>query len=910
MNAYVDQSKLVYELEQMKEKGMRGALIWDIGSLMDPDKIIPEGPAFLGPESLDNISLALETSGKLGLDLGMVAASSWNSGGSWIDEANASKRLQLSNQVVTGPAKMKINIREPDPGQGNSDVFKLLHTIAVPYSESKVIDYESGGVIVLDQFSVGDMLIEWEVPEGAWEVISYFMCNTGQHLVCPSPNSDGLIIDHLSKEATTRHFDSIMARLDKISTADKNIKFLMLDSYEVWAAKDWTPGFIEEFKSRYAYDPVPYIPLLLGYDHSNRVKGDRFRGDYSRLVSDLMIENHYAFSMEYGDEHGIQMFNEAGHGGAVRVDPLKALGNAHIPMGEFWNRQRHWVTKEAASAAHIYGRNLVGSESLTGWNHWQHGPTDFKQLCDIAFCEGLNQVVFHTFSHNPEVAGKPGFVYHAGEHINVNATWWEMAKPFMDYLGRCSYMLRQGNFIGDALLYYGDDAPNLVPPKRIDPNYTPDSPGIFPEYFYDDSKCAHCGRPKPIDPGDIQGYDYDYINADIITNALQTSDGNLVLPSGQSYRVMLLPDREDISLEVMRRIEKLVNDGAVVVGRKPERATSLKNFPNCDDDVKAIADKLWGACDGRTVLSNNYGKGTVYWGKSLKEVLEELNIPPDFEVKGIDNSDNKIDYIHRKTTTEDIYFVSNSSEEIQEINCVFRVDKNRVPEIWDAETGLIQRKVEYTETGNGISMDVIMDPLGSRFVVFRDHSTGKNDAGLSYDLQFGLKNKTGMAETFDLTTDWDITFDPEMGAPKSYSMDQLTSWTDVADEGIRFHSGKATYEKEFTLPNDALSQGQEAFIVFEDIQEMARVSINGQDCGIVWVPPYQARITPFLKEGTNRIKVEVINTWNNRIVGDMRNPDQEPFTNTNAKARFTKQSPLLKSGLLGSAEILFKNKMN
>jgi hypothetical protein len=68
------------------------------------------------------------------------------------------------------------------------------------------------------------------------------------------------------------------------------------------------------------------------------------------------------------------------------------------------------------------------------------------------------------------------------------------------------------------------------------------------------------------------------------------------------------------------------------------------------------------------------------------------------------------------------------------------------------------------------------------------------------------------------------------------------------------------------------------------------------------------RITPYLETGENRIKVEVINTWNNRIVGDMRNPDQEPYTRTNAKARFSAESPLLKSGLMGDAKIHFVKK--
>jgi len=89
---------------------------------------------------------------------------------------------------------------------------------------------------------------------------------------------------------------------------------------------------------------------------------------------------------------------------------------------------------------------------------------------------------------------------------------------------------------------------------------------------------------------------------------------------------------------------------------------------------------------------------------------------------------------------------------------------------------------------------------------------------------------------------------------------------------------------------------------------MARISVNGNDCGIVWIPPYKARITPYLEAGTNNITVEVINTWNNRIVGDIRNPDKKPFANTNAKIRFNQNSPLLKSGLMGKAVIVFTDK--
>jgi len=911
LNGYVDTTQMVYELEQMKDKGMRGALIWDLGALMDSEKLIPDGPAMLGEESLKYFSQALTTAEELDLDLGWVASSSWNAGGPWVPEADASRELTSSSQLVKGPSKQKIFISQPESKRESATQFQLISALAVPHKEDKTIDYSNDKLIPLDEFIKDGQYLDWEVPEGSWDILSFFISNTGQQLVVPSPNSSGLIIDHLSKSATKNYFDSIFQRLATIQTSDRHLKFFMLDSYEVWPATDWTPSFVEAFRLKYDYDPLPYLPLLQGYTSQDAQLAERFLGDYRRLVSDMMIENHFGQSVEIAEKHGVEMVVEAGHGGHPRVDPLKALGNSHIPMGEFWNRQRHWVTKEAASAAHIYGKKVVAAESLTGWNHWQHGPTDFKQLIDIAFCEGLNQIVFHTFSHNPAIAGKPGFVYHAGEHINVNATWWEMARPFMDYIARSSYMLRQGNYVADVLLYYGDDAPNLVPPRRMDPNYTPDMPGIFPSYFYDESKCPHCGRPKPINPGNLPGYQYDYINEDVITTTLGTENGNLVLPHGQSYKVLVLPDRVDISLEVLKRLEKLVFNGAVVIGRKPERTTSLKGYPECDEEVIKLADQIWGKSDGEKVFSNKYGKGTVYWGKSVHEVLEEIAIHPDFEVKGVDNHDLHIDYVHRQTENEDIYFVSNSSHKQENITGVFRVDANLKPELWDAESGLIQRDVKFSKVKNGLQLEMILDPLSSRFIVFRKNTTGVDDAGLYSDLQSGYQEKQTGEETqhsMDISTHWEISFNPDMGGPESLHLDKLISWSDLKEEGVQYYSGTATYSRDFTVGEERLSSEVEAFVSFEDVQEMAQVYVNGNDCGVVWVPPYRTRITPYLKKGKNTITVKVVNNWNNRIVGDARNGDKNPYTLTNAKTKFSKDTPLLSSGLMGKSQIRFFNK--
>ena len=115
------------------------------------------------------------------------------------------------------------------------------------------------------------------------------MSNTGQTLECPSPNSNGLVIDHLSRIATQNNFDSVLNRLDPVNSPDNHLKFFMLDSYEVWPTTDWSPLLVEEFRSRYSYDPIPLLPLLQGHTSKDSILAERFRGDYRRLVSDMMI---------------------------------------------------------------------------------------------------------------------------------------------------------------------------------------------------------------------------------------------------------------------------------------------------------------------------------------------------------------------------------------------------------------------------------------------------------------------------------------------------------------------------------------------------------------------------------------------------------------------------------------------
>lgn len=874
LNGFVDRDQLTRELEELKAKGFGGAIIWDVGSLRDPKKIIPAGPAFLGPESVASLSHAIDEAGRLGLELGLFASSSWNAGGAWIKPENASRQLLCRQIEVRGPGRVRMEIPLPD---GVTDHWRDVAVLAVLPEGGPAVDISPN----MDPRG----RLDWEAPEGISRIMRIVASNTGQTLECPSPNSDGLIIDHLSREAAAVDMTYI---LDRILGARKSLdalKTFMLDSYEVREAVDWTDGFIDEFRARHGYDPIPYLPALFDPAALDAGIAGRFLYDYRKTVSDLIIENHFRTVRDLLNKLGVRLLAEAGHGGYARVDALKALGSADIPMGEFWNHQRFWVVKEAASAAHIYGKRIVDAEALTGWRNWEEGPAEYKRRFDIALCAGLNHPTFHTFAHNPPAAGRPGFVYHAGEHFNVNTTWWDQAGPLIEYMARCDYLLQRGLFVADVAFYYGDQAPNLVPARRIDPDIEP---------IYPDTACLHCGKPRPIQISSLdRGYDYDYVNTEVILDRMKVSGGRLVLPDGLSYALLVLPDREDMPLEVLRKLGELVEAGATVVGRKPVRTPGLARFPVCDGDVRTLADRIWGPCDGATVKESRYGKGRIIWGISLNEILRDQGLGPDLRVWGVANDDQHIDFIHRATDREDIYFISNSAKRGESFDAVFRVGKDRKPEFWHPDTGKIVLCRSFARVDGGCRLTLDLPAYGSIFVVFRETPTPPAF----------LSPAPPIADPDPAVTiagPWTVRFPPGWGAPESVLWNNLISWTESNDPGVRYFSGTASYTAEFEVDEPLLRRSGDWILDLGSVREVAETMLNGRNVGILWKEPFQVDVSGLLRSGRNVLEIKVTNLWHNRLMGDLLDPDHKSIARTNMPLR---PQELIPAGLFGPVTI-------
>ncbi|MBN2316728.1 MAG: hypothetical protein JXM79_22565 [Sedimentisphaerales bacterium] len=765
--------------------------------------------------------------------------------------------------------------------------------------------------------------LTWDVPPGKWTIMRFICANTGAKLVLPSPKSEGLAMDHFNAEATRMHFNYMIDLLEKElgNLKETALKHTYVCSYEL-SGSTWTPDLLQQFEQRRGYDMTPYLPVLLGSVVCDHETTERFRYDFRKTLGDLLVDAFYKPAREISNEHGLLLCAEAGGPGPplhqVPVDALKALGALDIPRGEFWKEHNVWVVKETACAAHIYGKKVVDMEAFTSWRHWQDGPFDLKPIADRAMCGGTNHFSFHTSAHNPPDAGLPGWVYHAGTHINPSLAWWPKAGAFIDYLSRCSYLLQEGLFVADVCYYYGDQGFNFVPPKHVDPSLG-------------------------------YGYDYDVTNAEGILTRMSVQNGRLVLPDGMSYEVLVLPDREDMDLEVLRKVEKLVENGATVVGRKPTKANGLTGYPLRDDKVKELADALWGPCDGQTVKEHQYGKGTIIWGRSLREILQGRDIGPDFGFISVNGEEADLDFIHRKTSEADVYFVSNKNMQWQDVECTFRV-VDKIPELWDPTSGTMRPLGVYRSGEGGTHVPLRLAPAGSVFVVFRKDAPGNHLVsvtrdnspiipnsdieilpGDSGDLElrvfrtgsYVLKTARGnqkkarvniIPPTVEIKGPWDVRFPEGWGAPAVKTFPELISWTEDADEGVKYFSGIATYHKEFELSARQL-RNKAVYLDLGRVRFVADVSLNGKHLGILWKPPFRIEITNAAKAGKNKLVVEVANTWSNRLVGDANSPEDQRYCRTNMTRSLTwekpwKETPLLESGLLGPVQLVTAKKRN
>ncbi|MCX6877928.1 MAG: glycosyl hydrolase [Verrucomicrobia bacterium] len=752
--------------------------------------------------------------------------------------------------------------------------------------------------------------LNWDVPPGKWNVVRIGRTTTGMSV------GGGLLPDYLSPQASEQNYSKGMKPLvgDAGALVGKTLQYFIEDNVEIDRVYCWTPRLLEEFQQRRGYQPAPYLAAMAGEIVENVEITDRFLADVRRTIADCVADGHYGRWAELAHADGIKVRAEAGgqhHPRLLCNDGLMNQGRVDVPVAEFWVnewwKENQWVpanhhvittpgwdeaaqnvnAKQAASAGHLYGKPLVASESFTTAmrrTNWGAAPADLLRYANIAFCEGINTLSIHGSATSGPAAGKPGKMFPAGTHFNHNVTWWNQgAAPFLLYLTRCSHLLRQGHFVADVLYYSGDEAPNFVPPKTIDP-----ARGF--------------------------GYDYDVCNTEILLTRLSVKDGRMVLPDEMSYRVLVLPDQKTMPLEVLGKIKTMVEAGATVVGPRPERTPGLKDYPKCDEQLRQMAEQLWGDEDNKVVMQREVGKGRIIRGKAVRDILQADGIGPDFsfhteeKIQPLSNgaawapvsvvggygcapwgtpgsfkAPPFLDFIHRSVDGTEIYFVANRRASALHADCTFRVS-GKQPELWDQVTG-VQRDLPQFESKDGCtSVPLEFEPYGAMFVVFRKNVQQRDDT----TQHRGEVNFPGLSQTQELTGQWTIQFDPQWFYPTNgltaeqakglMVFDKLEDWTKRAEPAVRNFSGTAVYKKVFSMP--APVAGQRCYLDLGTVKDLAKVRLNGKDLAVVWCSPWRVEITAAAKPGDNALEIEMVNLWPNRLIGDSTLPATERRTRT------------------------------
>jgi hypothetical protein len=928
LNGNVTREAITRDLEEMKAKGFGGAVIVDAGGAEQfGNGRVPHGPTFFSPEWRALYKHALHEADRLGLEMSLNVLSGWNLGGPMVTPDDTIKKVTWSEIAVDSTNRLEVELPLPN---ANDHFYRDVCVLALPIVDTNLESAslenfevkalltrpsfqgtagwflansapETARFLLEDKLSqlpsqapklsqVLDItshfspkgILSWSSPPGRWRILrfGYTLGDVRRVSTC-SDGWDGYALDVLDEGALRRYWDAVIDPLiaDAGPLAGKTLKYLHTDSWEV-ESFNWTPSVLREFQRRRGYDAKRWLPVLAGYIISSRQESRRFLDDFRRTLGDLAADNHYRPFSRLAAQHGIGLHCESGGPHFTPIDAQQCLGIDDMPMSEFWARsathrtmdETRFFVKQPASAAHTMGHRYVAGEGFTSVGpHWQETLWDnLKPSFDQALCEGLNVLVWHAFVCSPAEMGMPGQQYFAGTHFNPKTTWWSKSAPFLSYIDRSQFLLQQGLFVADVCYYYGDHVPNYTQLKHSDP--------------------AH------VQPG----FDYDVISQEGLLTRLSVRNGRLVLPDGMSYRALVLPNRNIISLPVLRKVRELVSAGATVIGQKPTEASGLTDYPRCDVEVKALADELWAQEPERSRIVSD---------RPVREVLLAQGVRPDFEAAAIAPSPQAVedpkpmrlgprpsglDYVHRATETADIYFVSSRSGHSEDFSCTFRV-AGHAPEIWNPVSGTHAFAVAYEEKDGRTTLPLHFNPCGSYFVVFREPA-GAHPA-------VSQRNTPEFQPLQEINGSWTVHFDPVWGGPDSVQFDSLGSWTTRPECGVKYYSGTATYKKMFDLPRVAEKAGNHLWLDLGNVHELAEVRLNGKSLGIVWAPPFRVEITSAAKPASNLLEVEVVNFWPNRIIGDQSLPKEQRFTHTNVR-KLTKATPLMESGLLGPVRLL------
>ena len=689
-----------------------------------------------------------------------------------------------------------------------------------------------------------------KLPKGNWRVLRMGHTSTGL-TNATAGGGKGLECNKFSEKAVQKQFDNwfgaAFAKTDS-ALAHRVLKFMHIDSWEC-GSQNWSDSFAAEFCTRRGYDLMPYLPLLAGYSIESAEKSEQVLRDVRATIAELVNDVFFKVMVKNAKAYGCETSAESVAPTMVS-DGMLHFKEVDRPMGEFWlkspTHDKPNDMLDAISGGHIYGKNIIQSESFTQLRtNWNEDPAILKPVLDRNFALGINKVFFHIFVHNPYLDKAPGTTLDGiGLYFQRDQTWWKQGKTFVDYIARCQALLQYGHPVTDIAVFTGEEFPRraLTPDKLV-----PLLPGIVGEERVESEqkRLANIGQPMREMPAGVNhsanilkaedwvnplnGYAYDSFNKDALLRLAKAEDGRMKLPGGAEYKVAIFPNGDKYSNETLAAMDQLRQAGVAI---------------------------------------------------PVLPVQTNLAIEPDVIVP------KNIAWTHRRGENADIYFISNQENADKNIVASFRVE-GKNPQLWNAVTGQISTPTEWKSEKGRTQMKLNLSAFESVFVVIENgNSTAKTE----------LTSEAPTAA--ELKASWNITF---VSNHQSVVTDKLFDWSKSENPLIKYYSGTAIYNTNF---NNA-SKSKSVCLNLGKLSSLATVRVNGIDCGTVWTAPYQVDVTKALKKGMNTLEIEVCNTWANAINGSDKGTPPFPGIWTNGKYRMS-EDKLMESGLIGPVTIIQK----
>jgi len=746
---------------------------------------------------------------------------------------------------------------------------ELTPAVCVPLD--KIID-------ITDKFQNGKLT--WSAPAGKWTILRVGYTTTG-HQNMTAGTGKGLECDKFNPAVVKLQFDNWYGDIRKKmgdSLTSKVLKNIHVDSWEC-GSQNWSPIFRDEFIKRRGYDPKLYLPAMAGIPIQNTEVSERFLHDVLQTIDDLVTDNFFGTLDSLAKKNGYTFSSES-EAPVMTGDGMGHYRKVDFPMGEFWvNSPTHDKPTDmldAVSGAHIYGKNVVQSEAFTTLRmDWNEYPGMLKALGDRNYALGINRFVFHVFCHNPWPDRKPGMTLGpTGLFFQPNQTWWKPGKAWMeDYTQRCQALLQYGKPVVDIAVFTGEELPRrAVLPERLI-NTLPGLIGTA-AVAKERKRLENTGVPmwnKPdgvqnnvniSDPADwtdpLRGYKYDSFNPDALFNLATVKNGNIELPGGASYKLLVLPQSNpmipDTTLSAKARecVRQLQRQGAKVIRQWNDStldALGITRDVIFTDSAKALA-------------------GGFAWS-------------------------------HRTAPDADIYFISNQQNKLRNIVVSLHV-AGRVPELWNPVNGEILTAGEWDFNKGRTELPLRLDANESLFIVLQK-PTKENSSkkGLNWIESKPLQELTGS---------WSVKFDTAYGGPVApVIFDKLEDWCKRPEFSIKYYSGTAVYSQNFQWKGKP-GKSSRIWLDLGKVLKIAEVKVNGIACGVAWTAPYRVDISNALKSGNNRIEIAVTNTWINRLIGDSLVPENQRVTYTVGPVYRLDTKKIDESGLFGPVKIIIEQR--